>query len=100
MAGLRGRVVVQFAVAALSERRILLKKKPAVRDRRYNKTKLNHYRQPGFASSGCLRCRGAACSPLCANRHRMAGVGQAPPQVYVQILRNIFLLYIQYSTSQ
>jgi hypothetical protein len=34
--------VVQFAVAALYERRILLKEKPAVIDRRYKKVKLRH----------------------------------------------------------
>ena len=39
--------MVRFTVAALSRRRILLKKKPAVIDRRYHKTKFNHYPLPG-----------------------------------------------------
>jgi len=37
----------QFVVAAVSDRRILLNQKTAVRDRRYKKIKLTHYRESG-----------------------------------------------------
>jgi hypothetical protein len=46
-------VVVQFLGAALSERRILLKKTPSVRARRDSKTKLNYYRVSRLPHLGC-----------------------------------------------
>jgi hypothetical protein len=45
--GFKAKMVVQFAATALYERRMLLNKSSAVRDRRYIRTKLNHYRDAG-----------------------------------------------------
>jgi hypothetical protein len=44
--------VGQFAVAALYERRSLLKQKSAVIDHRYKKTKVTHYRRRGHGPAG------------------------------------------------